>query len=240
MKTIWTAIVILFSVVFGALNFSLHTVHSDQTALKALDVTENLITNEFVEDGLRKNRAVLRNLPEYKIKNESTHLQLATILSQRGDPNGAIEEYQTALALNPTLSKAYRELGAVYLDKHEWQKAEQSLRKGTTLNQQDHKAWYWLGRSLIAQEHFQQAREALMTAIQLDPTNPQSRSDLGLALMAEGKIQEAGEILKHAIALQPDFAEAHDRLERVQAAQGNSDTLIFSAHEIFHTLFRRQ
>ena len=239
MRTVSTTTALLISVVASTLYLSLGTGHAAATP-KALVVADTLVTNEFVEHGLQKNRATLRNSPEFRIKNESTHLQLAAILSQQGDPNGAIEEYKAALALNPSLSEAYRELGAVYIDKHEWQKAEQSLRKGVTLNQQDHRAWYWLGRSLIAQEHFHQAREALVTAIQFDPTNPQLHSDLGLALMAQGQISEAGKTLRQAITLQPDFAEAHDRLERVRDAPNNSKALIQSARKILHTLFRRE
>ncbi len=231
--------IVLCSVIFGTLNLSL-SIGQIAGSAQTLVVANTIITNEFVENGLRKNRATLRNSQKYRIKNESTHLQLAAILSQQGDPNGAIEEYQAALALNPSLSEAYRDLGAVYIDKHEWQKAEQSLRKGTELNQQDHRAWYWLGRSLIAQEHFPQAREALVTAIQIDPTNPQLLSDLGLVLMALGQITEAGETLRHAISLQPDFTEAHDRLERVRDTHDNSEKLILEARDILDTLFRRE
>lgn len=87
---------------------------------------------------------------------------------------------------------------------------------------------------------FYQARETFITANQLDPTNPQTLSDLGLALMGQGQIKEADKALRQAIALQPDFAEAHDRLERVRAAQDNSNELILSARHILHALFRRQ
>ncbi len=239
MKTFSTTTIVLCSVIFGTLNLSLSAGHTADVPQK-LVIADTLVTNEFVESGLRKNREILRNSTEFRIKNKSTHLQLAAILSQQGDPNGAIEEYQAALALNPSSSETYRDLGAIYIDKHEWQKAEQSLRKGTELNQQDHRAWYWLGRSLIAQKQFHQAREALVTGIQTDPTNPQLHSDLGLALMAQGHFKEARETLRHAIRLQPDFAEAHDRLERVCDAQDNPKTLILSARTILDTLFRRQ
>ena len=229
----------LAAILFLILYLPLHTFSQLVSQQKKYN-TIRPITNEFVERELRKHREALRDSPEFTEKNESTHLQLAAILSQQGDPNGAIQEYQAALALNPSLSEAYRDLGAVYIDKHEWQKAEQSLRKGTELNQQDHRAWYWLGRSLIAQEHFPQAREALVTAIQIDPTNPQLHSDLGLALMAQGHFKKAGETLRHAISLQPDFAEAHDRLERVRDAHDNSEKLILEARDILDTLFRRE
>lgn len=154
MKTFLTLASVILCVVFVTLNLSCSTDLTAGTAPQELGLTSHPITNEFVENGLRKNREALRASPEFQTKNVSTHLRLGAILSQRGDPNGAIEEYQAALTLDPSLSEAYRELGAVYIDKHEWQKAEQSLRKGTKLNPQDHQTWYWLGRSLIAQEHF--------------------------------------------------------------------------------------
>ncbi|MDH5774632.1 MAG: tetratricopeptide repeat protein [Nitrospirota bacterium] len=198
------------------------------------------ITNAQVEAGLRKNREALRNTPPFQTHDAPTHLRLAEMLSQQGDPNGAIEEYQAAIQLNPEMAKAFQGLGGVYIDTHEWEKAEQALRKGVKLNPQDHQTWYWLGRSLIAQEHFQQAQEVLVTATHLSPHEVETFSDLGLACMAQGQSHEAEMALKNAIDLQPDFAEAHHRLEQVRAAQENPQQLMQLAQDILHTLFRRE
>ncbi len=193
-----------------------------------------------MEAELGKNREALRSSPKFQTNDALTHLQFATILSQQGDPNGAIEEYHATLKLNPSLDEPYRGLGAVYIDMHECDKAEQALQKGTALNPHDHQAFYWLGRSLLALKRFSQAQEALETATQLDQNNPEVQSDLGLTLMAQGLIQEAEKALKKAITLQPDFAEAHHRLEQVQAASTNPQALIQSAQDILRTLFRRE
>jgi tetratricopeptide (TPR) repeat protein len=208
--------------------------------IEEIGITGTPVTNELVEAGLRNNREALRALPGFQTNDALTHLRLAEVLSQQGDPNGAIEEYQAAIQLNPEMAKAFRGLGAVYIDTHEWEKAAQALQKGTELNPQDHQAWYWLGRSLIAQEHFQQARKALATAIRFDSNNPESHSDLGLVLMAQGHSKEAENALRQAINLQPDFAEAHHRLEQIRTAQDDSDQLIQSAQHILQTLFRRE
>ena len=239
MKTFMTPTIVQLYIVFGTLNLLCSTDLTISAAPKESELTSLPVTTESVEEGLRMNREALRALPEFQTKNVPTHLRLAKILSQQGDPNGAIEEYQAALALNPLLSEAYRELGAVYIDKHEWEKAEQVLRKGTTLNSHDHQTWYWLGRSLIAQEHFYQARKAFETAAHLAPNDAKIHSDLGLTLMTQGHNKEAEKALKKAIILQPDFAEAHDRLERVLAAHGDSTQLILSARHILQTLFYR-
>lgn len=226
--------------VCSALNNPVGANSKPKTSTKLNELTNHPITNESVEAGLRKNREELRASPEFQANDAPTHLQLAEFLSQQGDPNGAIEEYLAVIHLNPSLGEAYRELGAVYIDKHEWHKAEQTLRKGVELKFQDHLSWYWLGRSLLAQERFYQASEALMTASQLDPNNPEVHSDLGLTLMAQGDIEKARKVLKKAISLQPDFADAHHRLEQVRASRDDSNQLIQAARHILHVLFRRE
>ena len=240
MKTLATLALVVLYIVLGTPNLSLSAGSNAVTGTNGLGLMSYPVTNESVEDGLRKNREALRALPRFQSNDALTHLQLATILSQQGDPNGAIEEYQVALSLDPSSVEAYRGLGAVFIDKHEWTQAQQALQKGTILNPQDHQAFYWLGRSLIAQGHFPQAQKALTTATQLDPTNPEAYSDLGLALMAQGLIQEAEKALAQAITLQPDFAEAHHRLEHVQSTHGNPPDLIQRTQQILDTIFRRE
>ena len=208
--------------------------------IEEIGITGTPVTNELVEAGLRNNREALRALPGFQTNDAPTHLRLAEVLSQQGDPHGAIEEYQAAIQLNFEMAEAFRGLGAVYIDTHEWKKAEQALRKGVELNPQDHQAWYWLGRSLIAQEHVQRAQEAFEIATHIAPTDAETHSDLGLAFMAQGHIHEAEKALKNAIKLQPDLAEAHHRLERVRAAGDNSQDLIQSARNILQTLFHRE
>ncbi len=215
------------------------TAHEFPFPIEEIGVAGTPITNERVEVGLRKNREALRALPEFQTNDAPTHLRLAKILSQQGDPNGAIEEYQTAIQLNPEMAEVFRDLGAIYIDTHEWEKAAQALQQSTELNPQDHQAWYWLGRAHIAQEHFQQTQEALDTASHLSPSDAETFSDLGLAFMAQGHIDEAEKALKNEIELQPDFAEAHHRLEQVRAGQDSSGQLVQLAQDILQTLFRR-
>jgi len=221
-------------------------VHGSWSAQNSQFATgENLIpgtpiTNEQVEAGLRKNREALRNSPPFQAHDAPTHFRLAEILSQQGDPNGAIEEYQAAIQLNPELAEAFRGLGAVHIDTHEWKKAKEALQKSVELNPRDHQTWYWLGRSYIAQGHFQRAQEALETATRVSPHEAETFSDLGLTYMAQGQSLEAEMALKNAIDLQPDFAEAHHRLEQVRTAHGNSEELIQSTQDMLHILFRRE
>jgi len=107
--------------------FSLNAHLTADPEAKKLGLTSHPVTNESVEAGLLKIREALRSSPKSKTNDASTHLALANIFNHQGDPNGAIEEYRFAIALNPSLAEAYRGLGAVYLDTHEWENAKLAL-----------------------------------------------------------------------------------------------------------------
>jgi len=107
------------------------------------------VTNECVEAGLQQRRKTLRERPEYQIGDPETHLKLAKLLMQQGDPTGAIEEYQAAIRLNPLMAEAFREMGAVYLDTHNWKSAEKALKRSIQLEESDAQAQFWLGRALL-------------------------------------------------------------------------------------------
>jgi len=198
------------------------------------------ITHTCVEEGLRLQREALRKLPENQIGIPETHLRLAEMLMHLGDPNGSIEEYQTAIRLNPEMAEAFIGMGAVYLDKHEWRSAEEALGRSIQLKPLDNQAQYWMGRTLLAQQNFPGAINAFTLATKLDEKDVEALSDLALAYMAQGEKIKASDTLQRAIQRQPDFAEAHHRLERVRASQGDSKQLILLANRILHTLFRRE
>ena len=198
------------------------------------------VTNDCVEEGLRRQRETLRELPEFQADTPESHITLAGLLMQQGDPNGAIEEYQAAVQLDPTLAIAYRDMGAVYLDKHEWKLAEEALRTSVTLEQHDSQAHYWLGRALLAQQQFSKASQAFEIATQLDDRNAEYFSDLALAFMAQGEISRAEQAIRQAISLKPDLAEAHLRLEVLKAATHHSPRLIQSTLELLAIYFRRE
>ncbi|GJL67449.1 MAG: hypothetical protein NPIRA06_00840 [Nitrospirales bacterium] len=193
-----------------------------------------------MEAGLRKRREWLRAEPAFQVNSPATHLKLAEILNQQGDPNGAIEEYRAAIQLDPDLAGAFQGMGAVYLDQHEWKKAEEVLERAAQLDSGNSRTEYWLGRSLLAQQKFHEAQDALGRATRLKPDDADAFSDLGLTYMAQGQSQNAIKALRQAIRLRPDFSEAHSRLELAEASTPNEDRLVQETNKILHLLFRRE
>ena len=198
------------------------------------------VTNQSVEAGLLKRRNALRSSPEFQKHDAPTHLRLADMLSQQGDPNGAIEEYHAAIQFNSNLAEAYRGLGAVYIDTHQWRHAEDALRASAGLDATNNQTYYWLGRTLMAQRKFSGAEAAFTTATVLNPQDAEAFSDLGLVLMAQSQALEAGKALTRAIQVRPDYAEAHHRLELLRASQPDPEQLTLAALEILNLLFKRE
>jgi hypothetical protein len=77
-----------------------------EPAAEEIDVPGKPVTNESVEAGLLTKRKTLRLSPAFRNHDAPTHLKLAGMLSQHGDSNGAIEEYQAAIRLNPESAEA--------------------------------------------------------------------------------------------------------------------------------------
>ena len=196
------------------------------------------VTDECVEAGLRQKRETLRHLPEFQPDRPEIHVKLAETLMQQGDPNGAIEEYQAAIGLNPGFAEAFHGLGAVYLDKHEWKRAEEALQKSTQLGYQDSRTYFWLGRSLLAQGKFEDAETALTAATRSNSLEAEVYSDLGLTYMAQGNPRDASKALRQAIRLRPDFSEAHHRLEMTETFRKDQKLLIQETSKLLHILFR--
>lgn len=197
------------------------------------------VTNKCVEAGLRTRREALRAEAAFQANTPATHLKLAAILNQQGDPNGAIEEYRAAIQLDPGLGDAFLGMGAVYLDQHEWKQAEEALTWAAQLDSENSQIEYWLGRSLLGQQKFHRAELALRTATSLNPNDAEAFSDLGLTYMAQGQSTHAINALRQAIVLRPDFAEAHSRLELANAFKLDENRLVHETAKIIQMLFRR-
>jgi cytochrome c-type biogenesis protein CcmH/NrfG len=69
---------------------------------------------------------------------------------------------------------AYRGLGAVFIDKHEWRNAKDAMRNSTWLDSTDSETFYWLGRAHMAQHNSSGAIAAFTTATDLNPQGAKS------------------------------------------------------------------
>src|SRR5262245_51874328 len=151
----------------------------------AASVSQEGPTEAGLEEEFRRAREKLRFSPEFAGTDAETHIRFAEALHHRGDLTGATEEYHAAIKLNSELTQAYRGLGVVLIDRHDWMGAVKALDITTRRRPDDAEAFYWLGRALMARGDWTEASQALATAIRLKPDDAEAYVDLGLMHMVQ-------------------------------------------------------
>jgi Flp pilus assembly protein TadD len=136
---------------------------------------------------------------------------LARIL--RGDVVGAVEQFDRARELDPTMFEAHMNSGAVNLSFRGYRAAEDAFRAALGLHPESYDAQVSLGAALRGLSRFDEARAAYEAARRLDPSRPDAYYNLGVLLqdylMSEaGGMEEQIELLGQARAVYERFIEA--------------------------------
>jgi cytochrome c-type biogenesis protein CcmH/NrfG len=207
---------------------------------KAAGISQEGPTEAGLEEEFRQAREKLRSAPEFQRNDALTHMRFAEALHHRGDLTGAIQEYRAAISAKPDLSEAYRGLGVVFMDRHDWPRAAEALAIATDQHPDDAEAFYWLGRALMAHGDWSGAGTALTRAADLNPEDAEAYADLGLVRMAQGDLPAAAEALRHAVDLKPDNADTHNLLETVLAHQHDQEHVSKAARRMLDTMFARE
>jgi len=140
---------------------------------------------------------------------------LGQIAYQQGDPAKALDLMQRAHALKPESAAVSYNLGRLYLDLRQWDKAaaatQAALRSAPTMSA----AHCNLGVALIRMGRAEEGEAAVRKALDGDANNALSWSALGLALARQDKRDEARAAFEKAVALDPNLAEARFNLGEV-------------------------
>jgi spermidine synthase len=106
-----------------------------------------------------------------------------------GRVDGAIREFQEALAKDPRSKNARANLGQIRYDR---------------------------GASLLESRQYREAIALLREAVALMPESAEAHNDLGVALASTGSVTEATRHFREAVTLAPGFTEARRNLESAQ------------------------
>ncbi|UCB52278.1 MAG: tetratricopeptide repeat protein [Candidatus Zixiibacteriota bacterium] len=118
---------------------------------------------------------------ESKEKQAEKHFRQGFSYQNQGDLDQALEEYEKAVQLNPGLTKAYTNAGAIHLQRENYDRAIQKFQKVIERSQWDTKAHYNLGYAYLKKGEVEKAQKEVEFLKSL-------RSELGDAL--ERKIEE--------------------------------------------------
>jgi serine/threonine-protein kinase len=124
--------------------------------------------------------------------------------------NGALQDFQAALAKDPSYSPAYAGLGLLYLVKYQANRDKQLLdtafgnaKQAVDLNGQLADSRVSLGRVLVEKGEYDKAEAELKQALTVDPLNAGAHRGLGDVERARKNWTESETFYKKAIELRP-------------------------------------
>ncbi|MBI5676376.1 MAG: tetratricopeptide repeat protein [Nitrospirae bacterium] len=144
----------------------------------------------------------------------------------KGRIDEAINEYKTALRLNPDYAEAYSNLGSAYFIQSRIDEAINAYRAVLTLNPNIPEAHNNLGNAYATQGRIEEAINEYQTAIRINTDDVKAYYNLGNAYLAKGRIDEAINEYRTALKLNPDYANAHINLGIAYIRQGRIDDAI--------------
>ena len=139
-----------------------------------------------------------------------------------------IEQYTQMLAQNPEAPEIHVNLGNLYAQQEQWQKAISCYKKAVKINPQLTEGYRNLAKVYLKMSNESKAADFWYKAIKLEPTKAQIKEYLGLGntFQAQKKLNKAADCYKQVIELKPDLLPAYHALAKVLNAQGKHNQII--------------
>ena len=162
----------------------------------------------------------------------STPLQLAVKLIE-GDYQNDARRYMERLVNDPELNHEFTSssllnlLGALALDRKEFQSAANAFSRSLKLEPTNRTANIELGTLLLGIKKGAAAEKHFRFVLQATPDDPELRYKLGVALLQQNKAKEAGRQMQTVLQLRPD-AMAHWQLGEIYVQLHRLDRAVTS------------
>lgn len=159
------------------------------------------------------------------------HLAVGRGLHEKGDLEGAIAEYRTAVRLLPDDAASHLRLGLALRDKGDVEGAIVSYRMTLHLRPNDPDAHYLLGTAYSDKGQLEAAIEEFRQAIRLKPGFDVAHNNLGHVLEQKGDLHGAIVEYRTAAKLQPEDARAHYNLGSALKDKGDLEGAVKELRE---------
>jgi tetratricopeptide (TPR) repeat protein len=150
-------------------------------------------------------------------------LDLANILLNRGDDNGAYTHLDAGLRsmeggkysqLPDDFYRAHIGLGAILARARKYGEAREHLEAARKVNPEGEWSYLYLGAiDMEADNNLPRALEQLQKAVKLGPVNEVAQDYLGMVLFNLGRFREAKTAFEKALEINPTFKDARAHLE---------------------------
>jgi len=132
------------------------------------------------------------------------HNNLGLIYLNNDRPDDALQEFKTAIKINPDNAKAHINLGNLYHDFYDnCDKAIEEYKKALEIKPNDHAAYYYLAVFYHESGFFQEAEDAYLKAIEISPNNSHAYNGLAMLYYNQTKYSNAISMYKTALKINP-------------------------------------
>jgi tetratricopeptide (TPR) repeat protein len=151
---------------------------------------------------------------------------LGFILTQKGEVDEAMAQFQKALEINPKDPPSWNNVGNVLLH---WGKVDEAIpyfQKALQVNPDYVEARNNLGSALLQKGKVDEAMAQFQKALQIDPDFVEAYGNLGNAMLQEGKADEAIAYYQKALKLSPRNPNLYNNLGNALSRQGQFEQAI--------------
>jgi Flp pilus assembly protein TadD len=127
----------------------------------------------------------------------------------RHDVQGAFDDYNKALAVNPAYFKTYFNIGLAKGDAGDFKGAIDNYTKVIGISPSYYRAYYNRAIACISLRNYEDALPDLNTYISAYPGNPEAYNYRGITMGSTGNYREAMNNFTKAIECKPDYVEAY-------------------------------
>lgn len=159
------------------------------------------------------------------------YLHMAKNCQERKEIESAIALYEKAIAINPQLFSAYRNLGEIYAENNQWEKAINCYQNAYQLQPQSWLILQKIGNIFLTKEDLITAAIYFQRSININPNFPWSHNNLGIIMEKMGVIEQAIYCYEKVIELHPDFINAYYKLVKIQEKLGGYDNQLISNYQ---------
>lgn len=195
---------------------------------------ELMLKGKYADAGDLYRQAINRNA-----KNVAAIVGLGTALAKQFKLDGAEEQFDKALALQPSNAQAHSGKALILMNRLQSSSATIIKQRDTMLKQAESEcqqavaidpgmpeAHYNLGQVYKEQGRLDEAAKEFRSATQCDPQYSDAYAGLGMTKLLQGSLSEAQENFKRAITLNSGNSTAHFGLGKTYLKQGLTDDAI--------------
>jgi Tfp pilus assembly protein PilF len=158
--------------------------------------------------------------------NPQVHYGMGTVCFLLGDQARAAYHFQEVTRLDPQSAGGFINLGAVYNQLEQWDRAIPALVRGIQLDRNRFEGHYNLGLIYQRKQQFDLALQAFREARRANPRLAEASCRMAAIYVEKRQYAQAIELYRQALEIRPNWEKALRGLEQAENAKAPSDVTV--------------